>query len=388
MTRTPRFCASFCLVYICRQDLLAKTICMIFCPNLCLVYVCREARPLVKMTVKCPCGRKSSHQVVQEGQRAAAVRCDAACVQAGRQQQLAGAFGVEDPAHHVSSFDRNRSASIPSDPAVSTGLRLWAVQQQLAGAFSVENPAHHISSFNRNRSASYPSVAAVSYRTVTQNNEVLNKQQVAYAVNQNLLALTLSTGCAATSVMCMPGAQTYSCSSSRKVSRLLCGVYLSVPCLIILEFILLCIWSWLCKVLLYDQRLPLRTMTMLPLLKSARVTASVHFSAMQSSHKQSAAGLQHTASQGIQVHSQPIFYCSAIFALVANSDIYLFLKRAKYTVSLHLNAVQSCIASNCCRTPTYSSSSKKPNTQPAHILMQCNRSLIAIAAGLQHTALP
>ena len=278
MTRTPRFCASFCLVYICRQDLLAKTICMIFCPNLCLVYVCREARPLVKMTVKCPCGRKSSHQVVQEGQRAAAVRCDAACVQAGRQQQL-------------------------------------------AGAFSVENPAHHISSFNRNRSASYPSVAAVSYRTVTQNNEVLNKQQVAYAVNQNLLALTLSTGCAATSVMCMPGAQTYSCSSSRKVSRLLCGVYLSVPCLIILEFILLCIWSWLCKVLLYDQRLPLRTMTMLPLLKSARVTASVHFSAMQSSHKQSAAGLQHTASQGIQVHSQPIFYCSAIFALVANSDI-------------------------------------------------------------------
>ncbi len=74
----------------------------------------------MKVTVKCPCGRKSSHQVVQEGQRAAALRCDAACVQAGRQQQLAGAFGVEDPAHHISSFDRNRSASILSDPAVST----------------------------------------------------------------------------------------------------------------------------------------------------------------------------------------------------------------------------------------------------------------------------
>ena len=72
----------------------------------------------MKVTVKCPCGRKSSHQVVQEGQRAAALRCDAACAQAGRQQQLAGAFGVEDPVHHISSFDRNRSASIPSLAAV------------------------------------------------------------------------------------------------------------------------------------------------------------------------------------------------------------------------------------------------------------------------------
>lgn len=74
----------------------------------------RQARPLVKVTVKCPCGRKSSHQVVQEGQQAAALRCDAACLQAGRQQQLAAAFRVEDPAHHVSSFDRNRSVRAQS----------------------------------------------------------------------------------------------------------------------------------------------------------------------------------------------------------------------------------------------------------------------------------
>ena len=99
---------------------LGRFLCLSIPQTNCPVYICREARPLVKVTVKCPCGRKSSHQVVQEGQRAAALRCDAACVQAGRQQQLAGAFGVEDPAHHVSSFDRNRSASISSDPAVST----------------------------------------------------------------------------------------------------------------------------------------------------------------------------------------------------------------------------------------------------------------------------
>jgi len=101
---------------------LGRFLCLSIPPKSCLVYTCREARPLVKVTVKCPCGRKSSHQVVQEGQRAAALRCDAACVQAGRQQQLAGAFGVEDPAHHVSSFDRNRSASIPAVAAVSVGL--------------------------------------------------------------------------------------------------------------------------------------------------------------------------------------------------------------------------------------------------------------------------
>lgn len=69
---------------------------------------CRHARPLVKVTVKCPCKRQTSHQVVQEGQEPLPLSCNAACAQASRQQQLAGAFGVEDPAHHVSSFDRNR----------------------------------------------------------------------------------------------------------------------------------------------------------------------------------------------------------------------------------------------------------------------------------------
>ena len=53
---------------------------------------------------------------MQEGQRPAALLCDAACIQAGRQQQLAGAFGVEDPSHHVSSFDRNRSAHLHPHP--------------------------------------------------------------------------------------------------------------------------------------------------------------------------------------------------------------------------------------------------------------------------------
>lgn len=65
----------------------------------------------MKVTVKCPCGRRQSHQVVEEGQQPAALPCTLACVSAGRQQQLAGAFGVDDPSNHISSFDRNRSAA-------------------------------------------------------------------------------------------------------------------------------------------------------------------------------------------------------------------------------------------------------------------------------------
>ena len=62
---------------------------------------------------------------MQEGQRPAALLCVAACVQAGRQQQLAGAFGVEDPSHHVSSFDRNRLARLH---ACDGWQQYWALQ--------------------------------------------------------------------------------------------------------------------------------------------------------------------------------------------------------------------------------------------------------------------
>ncbi len=41
--------------------------------------------------------------------------------------------------------------------------------------------------------------------------------------------------------------------------------------------------------------------------------------------------------------------------MLQDSNTQLYLKRAKYTASPHLVAVQTFIASNCCRTPTYSS---------------------------------
>ena len=75
---------------------------------------------------------------------------------------------------------------------------------------------------------------------------------------------------------------------------------------------------------LYDQGLPLKTLTMLPLLKSAKLTASLNFHAVHSSHKQSV-------------------------------NMQLLLKGGKYTASPHLVAVQPFIDSNGCRTPTYSS---------------------------------
>ena len=70
---------------------------------------------------------------MQEGQRPAALLCDAACVQAGRQQQLAGAFGVEDPSHHVSSFDRNRSAHLHACPVNCRYMHLDPMQNVRMG---------------------------------------------------------------------------------------------------------------------------------------------------------------------------------------------------------------------------------------------------------------
>ena len=106
---------------------------------------------MVKVTVKCPCGRRVSHQVMQEGQRPAALLCDAACIQAGRQQQLAGAFGVEDPSHHVSSFDRNRSAHLHPHPvecrqecpAAFARCRIQKLQYNIQPSPSL-HPVHHM----------------------------------------------------------------------------------------------------------------------------------------------------------------------------------------------------------------------------------------------------
>lgn len=54
-----------------------------------------------------PC-RRASHFVVEEGQEVPTLACDAVCELEGRRSQLAGAFGVEHPEHHVSYFDRHR----------------------------------------------------------------------------------------------------------------------------------------------------------------------------------------------------------------------------------------------------------------------------------------
>ncbi|KAK9815654.1 hypothetical protein WJX72_007454 [[Myrmecia] bisecta] len=79
------------------------------------------SRPaLVRLTVKCPCGRRSSHSVVEQGQTPAPLQCDTDCERQKRQQQIAGAFGIADPAHHVPVFDRNRT------PHYSQELLLYA----------------------------------------------------------------------------------------------------------------------------------------------------------------------------------------------------------------------------------------------------------------------
>ena len=69
--------------------------------------LCRPP-PLVTQRIKCHCGRRVSHVAVVEGQQAAPLACDGECNRLKRQKQLAGAFGVVDPAQHVPVFDRQR----------------------------------------------------------------------------------------------------------------------------------------------------------------------------------------------------------------------------------------------------------------------------------------
>ena len=45
---------------------------------------------------------------MREGQEVEPPRCDAECLRLQRQSNLADAFGVEDPEHHVPWVNRNR----------------------------------------------------------------------------------------------------------------------------------------------------------------------------------------------------------------------------------------------------------------------------------------
>lgn len=49
-----------------------------------------------------------SHYAVQEGEEVPPLECDAVCRLEGRKAQLADAFGVGDPAHHLSYWDTHR----------------------------------------------------------------------------------------------------------------------------------------------------------------------------------------------------------------------------------------------------------------------------------------
>ena len=65
--------------------------------------------PLVRVTSRCPCGRRASHQAVPLGTAAPALACDAACAEARRAAALADAFGV-DRRSHVPVFERAGSS--------------------------------------------------------------------------------------------------------------------------------------------------------------------------------------------------------------------------------------------------------------------------------------
>jgi len=75
--------------------------------------------PLVRRTLKCACGRRVRHFAAVEGEELPPLECDSTCSAAAaaeqRSQQLASAFGVDDPQRHVAYFDRNRTPTYSSD---------------------------------------------------------------------------------------------------------------------------------------------------------------------------------------------------------------------------------------------------------------------------------
>lgn len=70
--------------------------------------------PLVRQTVRCPCGRRSSHLVLQKGQQPQPLQCDRTCDMTARRNRLADAFGVADPDNYTSAQDRPKVTYSPA----------------------------------------------------------------------------------------------------------------------------------------------------------------------------------------------------------------------------------------------------------------------------------
>ena len=90
--------------------------------------------PLVRVTSRCPCGRRASHQAVPLGTAAPALACDAACSEARRAAALADAFGI-DRKTHVSVFDRDYSCFVGGSSSSSSA----AAASSVSGAFRPGN---------------------------------------------------------------------------------------------------------------------------------------------------------------------------------------------------------------------------------------------------------
>jgi hypothetical protein len=70
-----------------------------------------SAAGLRKVTSRCPCGRRTLHLALREGQDPPRLECDRECEALARRAALADAFGVANPDTHVSYFDRHRTVS-------------------------------------------------------------------------------------------------------------------------------------------------------------------------------------------------------------------------------------------------------------------------------------
>jgi hypothetical protein len=95
----------------------------------------RRPPPLVKHIVRCPCGRRVTYPVIEEGQPVPTVACDAVCRLEGRKKTLADAFGIDDANRHISSFERRS--------AVWSGMLLDAAKRDHSLIETIEKELHY-----------------------------------------------------------------------------------------------------------------------------------------------------------------------------------------------------------------------------------------------------
>lgn len=144
--------------------------------------------PLVKVTVRCKCGRRATHCAVVEGEAPPALECDAVCAIEGRRAALADAFGVGLGANGASSSTA-AAASSSADGATTGSTAGASGGHVVSDGLFPPTSAHHVSfpaptaAFNRagrTREHQWPAAAIAAARALPRATQALERQLEAF----------------------------------------------------------------------------------------------------------------------------------------------------------------------------------------------------------------